>query len=306
MIFGLAWASAQGQIRDPLPGSRAPVLSQRASAPLRLGAGDLIDVEVFNTPELSAPKVRVSEGGSIKLPVAGAISVAGLTAYEASDVIERDLRESSIMLDPHVTVLITEYATQGVRVLGQVKNPGTYILLGQHTVYDAIAAAGGVDTQEGSTITVTHQGDPEHPQVISINSANYSEAEQATPIGPGDLVVVSRADGVFVLGDVVHPGEFFIDNGKPLTILQAVALAQGLNRTALGSKASILRKTSDGAVTIPLNIKEIEHNRQPNVALQAADILIIPHSEAKQFLISVLPYATGSFIGTAVGVAIAR
>ena len=273
---------------------------------ITLDAGDAIDIEVFDTPELSTAKVRVGDEGVVKLPVIGDTKVQGLTALEASKLIEDKLRDAKIMLDPHVTVLVTEYATQGVRVLGQVKNPGTYVLLGDHSIYDALAAAGGVNAQQGSSIIVTHKSDPAHPEIVYINSPDYTGEERLKQALPGDVIVVSRAGAVFVVGDVGHPGQYFIDNGQPLTVLQAVALAQGMNKTAKSSSARILRKTNDGATLIDVNIDRMEKNKETNIALQPADILIIPRSGVKAFFDYALPYAAGDFIGTSVGAAIVR
>lgn len=273
---------------------------------LAIGAGDLVDIEVFDTPELSALKVRVDEEGAVKLPVVGQIQLKGLTPTEASKKIEDLLRDSKIMLDPHITVFVEEYATAGVRVLGQVKNPGTYVLLGPHSLYDALAAAGGANAQQGAKIVVTHESDPAHPETLDVNSPDYSAEERMKQVQPGDVVVVSRAGAVFVMGDVAHPGEFYIDNGQPFTVLEAIALAQGTNKTAKMTKANILRKTGDGTISIPVNIRDIERNTAVNLALQPADILIVPHSEFKQFFDYALPYATGALIGTSVGAAIVR
>src|SRR6202167_1449967 len=96
---------------------------------LRISAGDLLAVDVFDTPELSA-KLRVSETGDIDLPVAGSTHVGGLAAEEAAASIEQVLRDNDILKHPHVEVFIQEYATQGVSVLGAVNNPGVYTNLG--------------------------------------------------------------------------------------------------------------------------------------------------------------------------------
>ena len=273
---------------------------------ITLDAGDAIDLEVFDTPELSAVKARVGEDGIVKLPVVGDINVQGLTPLEASKSIEDHLRDAKIMLDPHVTVLVTEYATQGVRVLGQVKNPGSYVLLGSHSIYDALAAAGGVNAQQGSSIVITHKSDPAHPEIVYVDSPDYSGEERLKQALPGDVIVVSRAGAIFVVGDVAHPGQYSIDNGQPLTVLQAVALAQGMNKTAKSANARILRKTNDGATLIPVNIDQMEKNKAVNIALQPADILIIPRSGVKAFIDYALPYAAGTFIGASVAAAVVR
>lgn len=284
------------------PGAGSPAVagSVPANGPqmlIRIAAGDLIDVQVFNTPELSA-KLRVSQDGLIKLPDTGDIAVAGLTPLEAGTKIEKSLRDSQVMLDPHVTVLVTEYSTQGVSVLGEVRKPGTYLLLGRHSLYDALSAAGGVTPQLGSSIQVTHQSDPARPETIPVNSPNYSDLQRLTEVRPGDVVVVARAASFYVVGDVAHPGEYFIENGQKLSVLNAIALAQGLNPTARASKASIVRKTSTGAETIPVNLNRITKVNGENLILRPEDVLVIPRSGGKAFLSLALPGVTGAVAGS--------
>ena len=102
-----------------------------ASAPaLRLDAGDLLEITTFDTPELSG-KFRVDSRGDISLPLGGAVPVQGLTAEQAAVAVERFLRDRDILKNPHVTVLVLEYATQGVNVMGEVKQPGIYPMTGK-------------------------------------------------------------------------------------------------------------------------------------------------------------------------------
>jgi polysaccharide export outer membrane protein len=283
----------------------APVPVQNTQALIRIAAGDLIDVQVFNTPELSA-KLRVSQEGLISLPDTGDIAVSGLTPPEAGAKIEKSLRDSQVMLDPHVTVLVTEYSTQGISVLGEVRKPGTYLLLGRHSLYDALSAAGGVTQQLGSNIQITHQSDPTRPEIVPVNSPNYSELQRLTEVKAGDVVVVSRAETIYVVGDVGHPGEYFILNGQKLSVLNAIALAQGVNPTARASKASIVRKTANGAQTIPVNLNRIAKINGENLILRPSDVLVVPRSGAKSFLNVVLPGVTGAVAGSVAAALVLR
>ncbi len=122
----------------------APAAAASKAPALPIGPGDLLEIAVFDTPELSG-RLRVDEKGQITLPVGGVLSVSGLTAEAAAALVEKRLRDAAIMLEPHVTVMVEEYATQGVTVAGEVKNPGTYPLLGSRTVADMISSAGGLD-----------------------------------------------------------------------------------------------------------------------------------------------------------------
>src|ERR1700687_4264727 len=140
-----------------------------AAHALRISAGDLLDLNVFDTPELST-KLRVDEHGNVSLPLAGVLPVSGMTAEQAGLAMEAHLRQTDILKDPHVAVTVLEYATQGVTVAGEVKNPGVYPLLGAHGLLDLISAAGGVTSNAGKAVTVTHRDDPAHPVVVKVES----------------------------------------------------------------------------------------------------------------------------------------
>lgn len=260
-----------------------------------LSSGDLITVQVFNTPELSG-SLRVDQNGSILLPIGGLLNVAGLTAAQASVAVEKRLRDTQIMPDPHVNILVTQYATQGITVIGEVKSPGIYPLYGEHSLYDLLAVAGGPTVSEGSTITITHQGDPKHPVVIEVNTPNYSAVQRSTFVAPGDTVMVAKADLIYVVGDVAKSGPVPILNGQPKSVLNVLAESGGLNATAASGKAAIIRETPTGVQTIPLNLDKIMRSAAPNPVLQASDVLVVPRSGTKAFMQFALPNAASGVV----------
>ena len=129
----------------------APANTARSAPVLRLAAGDLVEVQVFDTAELSG-RLRVSEKGEIQMPIAGPVEVQGLTAEQAGARITARLRDAHILNEPHVSVFVVEYATQGVSVLGEIKNPGIYPVLGAHGLLDFISVAGGVTPTAGKVV----------------------------------------------------------------------------------------------------------------------------------------------------------
>ena len=277
-----------------------PVLHSRLEGSLRIGVGDMVQVNVFDTPELSA-KLRVNADGAVELPVAGSTAVTGLTPQEAAEAIAKHLREAQIMTDPRVTVSIADYATQEISVLGEVKNPGNYLLLGPHSLYNALSAAGGTNEKAGGDIVITHIADPQNPETIPVDSPNYSKLQRLTSVSAGDVIFVSRAGSVYVLGDVVRPGEFAIAGGKRLTVLEAIALAQGTNSSAALTRASIIRKTGDGAKIIPVDLKRMtEKPTGDQMMLYAEDVVVVPRNRGRAFIDATLPGLTGSMAGSAI------
>ena len=257
----------------------------------------MVQVTVFDTPELSA-KLRVNADGTVELPVAGSTPVSGMTPQDAGDAIAKHLKDAQIMLDPRVTVTIADYATQEVSVLGEVKNPGNYLLLGPHSLYNALSAAGGTTEKAGGDIMITHLADPQKLETVHVDSPNYSQVQRLTNVTGGDVIYVSRAGSVYVLGDVAHPGEFSMGS-KRLTVLQAIALAQGTNVDAALSRASIIRKTGDGERVIPVDLKRVAKTAEGDQVLTAEDIVVIPHSKGRAFVDATLPALTASAVGSA-------
>ncbi len=117
-------------------------------------------------------------------PLGGSVKVGGLTVSDAASAVEHGLQTSQIMTSPKVTVFVIEYATQGVTVLGEVKTSGTFTLLGPHSLYDVLAAAGGVTSNVGATITITHAHSAETPETIQVTTPNYSALQKTTMVRP--------------------------------------------------------------------------------------------------------------------------
>jgi polysaccharide export outer membrane protein len=103
-------------------------------------------------------------------------------------------------------------------------------------------------------------------------------------IMPGDTIFVERTGLVYVVGDVARPGGFPMDHDQQLSILQAVALAQGTLPTAAKSSAKLIRTTAQGRQEIPLNLKKILQSKETDIAMQDNDILFVPSSATKAAL----------------------
>lgn len=255
----------------------APSTASTASE-LRIAAGDLLELTMFDTPEFSG-RLRVNEDGEVLIPVAGKVRVSGLTAGGAARAIEARFRELDILRDPHASIFVAEYATQGVTVSGEVRNPGIYPMLGKHSLQEMISAAGGLSVAAGSVVSLTHRDDSTHPLVVAIDRSGAP----ATPVEllPGDTISVSRSGVVYVVGDVGRAGGFLIDGNQRLTALQALALAQGANRTASDNKAQLIRKTANGHTETLVKLRDVVKGKASDVPLEDGDILYVPFSARK-------------------------
>jgi len=267
---------AVGRAQAP---STADLTKTSSSQPIAIGAGDLLNIAVFDTPELTGP-VRVTEGGDAALPLIGMVHLGGLSPIEAQQLIRQRLMDGDFVKDPQVTVLIAEYATQGVTVMGEVMKPGIYPVIGHKQLHDVVSLASGLTPAAGQVATITHRRNPDQPVVVRLKDASGSLSSQNVFLEPGDTITVLRAGIVFVLGDVVKPGGFVMDK-ESVTVVEALALAQGPARTASLNGAKLLRKTADGLQQTPLRLKSILSGKSEDVVVQAGDVVYVPSSALK-------------------------
>jgi polysaccharide biosynthesis/export protein len=183
-------------------------------------------------------------------------------------------------VQPQVSLFVKEYATLGISVTGEVQKPGVYPLLGAHTLFDAISVAGGVTAKAGRAVTISHRDSPDNTETVLMNNGPNGEVSGNVPISPGDTIVVSKAGMVYVVGDVRQPTGIVLENPE-LTVLQAIAIAQGANFTASLDKSKLLRKSSSGVQEIPVPLKQILAAKKPDVTMKPEDVLFIPSSATK-------------------------
>lgn len=269
-----------------------------APASLVIGPGDLLEVSVYDVPELTL-KTRVNDKGIVSLPLVGDMQIAGLTANAAQAQLAEALKAKDLVTNPEVSIFIAEYATQGVTVMGEVNQPGTYPLFGPHRLFDAISAAGGITQRASSNITIVRKGDVEHPVKVSL-SVTRTNLDTDVEISPGDTVIVDKAPVVYVVGEVNKPGAFLMENNTQITVLRAIALAQGATKTAALRGAKVVRRTQNGLQEINLPLDEIMRAKAPDTELHADDIVFIPTSKGK----TILQKGAQGVVEAAVGMAI--
>jgi polysaccharide biosynthesis/export protein len=268
---------------------------QPSPTSIRLGAGDLLEVNVYNVPELST-KARVGNSGDVYLPLIDYVHVADLTVEEAQALIEKRLVDGGFVRNAHVTIFVDESANQGVTVIGEVLRPGVYPLLGDRKLYDLISAAGGFSQLAGRKVSIIRQRDPSTPITVNLPRNLADDLQDNIEILPGDTISVPKAPIVYVVGDVGHPAGLLIDNGT-LTVLQALALAGGTNHTAKLHGVCIIRKGPTGMVSTRVPLKKMLEAKAPDENLQADDILFVPLSgvrvAAGQTMSAAISAATG-------------
>jgi polysaccharide export outer membrane protein len=130
-------------------------------------------------------------------------------------------------------------------------------------------------------VLITRRNDPEHPVRVPLLTGTPESMENNVAVEPGDTVVVSKAGVVYVVGDVHQPGGFVMENGNDITVLKAIALAQGTNPNAALNAAKLIRKTPEGPKDVPLPLKKILAAKAPDLQLQPDDVVFVPGSAGK-------------------------
>jgi polysaccharide export outer membrane protein len=282
VFLTLTWAN--GQDHPVAAGRSSPEALPRPSATtsdtgrVRIGPGDLLELTVFDIPEL-AQTFRVSDGGDAVIALIGQVHLGGMTPAQAQAFIEQRLREGNFVREPHVSILIREYQTQGVSVLGQVAKPGVYPVLGSRTLLDVISEAGGITPLAEHDATIKRHSGGEVLKA-SLSDIPGELLASNVELQPGDTVIVPKAGLVYVLGDVGRPGGFVMENNGGMTLLQALAYAAGVNRTAAQSKTRLIHKTAEGYKETSIDLKRILQGKAADIALEREDIIYVPASTA--------------------------
>jgi len=308
LILAVANGFAQTPVASAAPPNVQPVALEKKSAEaptsvsprdLRIGAGDLLEISLYGMPDFKTD-ARVNSEGQITLPMLSIVNVDGLSVEQAATLIEHKLIDKGLFNDPHIIVFQKESATQAISVAGEVQKPGIYPLLGSRKLYEALAAAGGTTPKAGSYALISHRNDPEHSIRVPLLAAAPESMDNNVNVEPGDTIFVSKAGVVYVVGDVRQPGGFIMENGSSITVLQAIALAQGIGPNPALNASKLIRKTADGPKEIPLALSKILATHAPDLQLLPDDIIFVPgsagKSAAKRSAEAVLQMATGMAI----------
>jgi polysaccharide export outer membrane protein len=269
-------------------------------ASLKLGPGDLVHVTVYDMPELEQ-RFRVSDQGSATLSLIGELKVAGMTANELSAAIATKLREGDFARRPSVTVLVEEYTTQGVAVIGEVTKPGIVPIYSGRNVLDILSAAGGLKDTASTEILIRRQGQAGDPERVQLGRDRQSLSGPMVEVNPGDQVVVPLAGIVYILGDLNRPGGYVMSENGKISLLQALAMAGGTTHTSAENRTRLLRPTANGYEERLIALKDIMNGKQKDIELQPRDVVYVPFSGLKHALLG-----TQAILGAASSAAVFR
>jgi polysaccharide export outer membrane protein len=262
-----------------------------------LGPQDKLNIRVIDMEELGEDPYPIDLAGYLTLPRIGRIQAAGLTTEELQALLTQKFRE--YLQEPVVTITVAEFHSQPVSILGAVESPGVHQIQGNKRLFEVISEAGGLRDDAGNKITITRQtvnGALPLPNAVTDPSGRYSNADlnirsvmsaknpqDNIPVRPYDVITVPKADLIYVIGAVKRAGGFPLQERANMTVLEALSLAQGLDRGASSRKAKILRtdEVTHARLEIPIDVKTILDGKGTDQPLLSNDILFIPSSTAK-------------------------
>jgi polysaccharide export outer membrane protein len=270
-----------------------------------LGAGDELEVAVFDVPELNITTI-IRQSGFISLPLLGAVRAGGMTEAALSDAIARRLRD--FVHDPQVSVFISNYGSQKVSVIGAVQEPGRYALKkGANSVLELLSEAGGLSTAAGNFLNFI----PAELSGVGASSANagvrasfdyrkHAEAKQnraleialdrvlgttggvplELPVKHGDMIIVPEAGAVQVDGEVKKSGTYIL--GKRMSLLGALAASGGITYGAKVDEVEVIRMIRGERVHLVVNLEQIATGQQKDVLLKDSDIVRVPSHSSRR------------------------
>lgn len=306
--------SAQPPRVEPPDSSSLEVEEMRST--YLLGPDDSIVVQVPEAEEITNDPLRIGADGYLRLPLVGRLRAEGLTPAQ----LEREItaRLGAYLKRPEAIVTVQEFRSQPVSVIGAVNDPGVHQLEGSKSLVEMLSLAGGLSEEAGAKVKITRRREwgaiplagatVDETGRFSIAEVDLDDVMEARRpelnvlIKPEDVISVPRAEMVYVIGAVERAGGFVLNDRESVSILQALALAGGLDSKAKKKKAKILRTIgeSEDREEITVNLKRVMAGEADDVGLRREDILFIPTSGSKAFGTRAIQTAVNAATGIAV------
>jgi polysaccharide export outer membrane protein len=283
-----------------------------------LGPDDLIVIQGLEMEEIVNKPYRIDPEGYISVPMLGRIKAGGMTVGDFETQLNQTA--SKYVRNPQLVASVTEFHSQPISVVGAVNLPGAQQLQGKKTLMQVISMVGGFRADAGNRLNIARElqwGVIPLPNATTDPSGKYSIVEISISellqgrhpqlnilIMPNDVITVHVAETVYVVGDVHKPGGFVLGEHKNMTVLQAVAMAEGIYGTSDSKHSRIIHHAADGSVRseTPVNVKMILSGKSEDLPLDGGDILFVPGSLSKKVGLKTAEAA----IQTASGLAIWR
>ena len=260
----------------------SPTLAQE----YRVGPRDVLDVVIWGQADLSQ-KYSISGDGFIDFPLIGRVKVEELTTTEIAQRL-RERLDKDYLVNPQIRVSVAEYLAKKVFVLGEAERPGAYVLTGPLTLWEILSQAGGPSKLAGNQLILVRPQNKIVPgqqqaarensiQRFSIGQIQAGVMEENIPLQNGDTILIPKAQGFFVLGEVKTPGAYKLE--QETTVLEGITLAGGFTNIAAPGRTRIIRTTPKGEEIIQVDMNAIiKQGRDKAIRLRENDVIVVPES----------------------------
>ena len=255
--------------------------SPESGSTYKIGPKDLLEIRVFEESTLNVER-RVTEGGTVDLPLLGELRVQNLTAETTARML-KELLERDYLQRASVTVLVTEFRSRPISVIGAVMKTGNLELSGDWTLLETLTEAGGLGSNHGEIVYVLRRAANGLTDQIEISLNDLMVRAEPTvnlPIFPGDLINIPAAQSrtIVCIGEINSPGALEFKSTDRATLLAALARAGGLTRRS--SKQIVIRRQRPGREPeeFRVNYKAILSGKRPDFELLDGDVIVVRES----------------------------
>ncbi len=241
----------------------------RAAGDYGLSTGDLVRITVYDHPDLGM-ETRVNDQGGILFPLVGEVSLANLTASEASKRIASALDAGGFIRAPQVNLVVIEFKGQEVSVLGRVNRPGKFPLQKSSRLSDILALAGGIAADGADTLILTsgRGKDVRRREIDLVALLRDGANDLNVDILNDDILYVPREPRFYIYGEVQRPGSFRLE--QKMTLVQALAIGGGLTQRGTQKGIKLMRLGADGKL-LELDVKLSD-------PMQSDDVIFVKES----------------------------
>jgi polysaccharide export outer membrane protein len=302
IAFCFAIGAVSGQVRSGVVDSTVASVANLPAQ--KIQGNDLIALSVYDEPAFTRT-VRVGADGNIRLPMLPSpIQAIGLLPSELETAIAEALQKNEILVKPVVTVTMLEYnSTRTVSVMGAVRKPLTFPVIGTVKLLDALAKAEGLSEDAGPAVLVTRTGDDKSQLINLRDLLDGTDLSLNVVLQGGEDVRVPEARKIYVVGNVKKPGAIPVRDGSENTVLKVLSMVEGVAPYAT-KQAYIYRSAGEGQPRqeIPIELSKILKRKMPDVPLIADDLLYIPDATGKRVTLTSLEKA--GMVGSSVAAAL--
>ena len=244
------------------------LVSFLAHAEYLLGPGDMVRISVYGSPDLTT-ETRVTQGGRLTFPLLGEVAVGGSPVVQVEKKIASLLEEGGFVKNAQVNIVVLQFTSQQVSVLGDVPKPGRYPLERSSSLVEVLAQAGGISATGSDVVTVLSQSEGKTVKYdYDLPDLLRKGKGVRIKIYTDDIIYVPRAPMFYIYGEVQRSGQFRLE--RNMTVAQALAVGGGLTIRGTERGLRIKRRNAEGVLEI------IE--AKPDDLLAKDDVLLVRES----------------------------